>query len=188
VTVRELSPSELRALANEATVKVLSKRAPAGNAPATGAAPVPLEVEQEFEDWSTDWLPQLVADWVEAQCAAHNVPRVMAIAAAMSAMSVALQGKVSVEIRPGWREPISLYWLVCSPTGTMKSRVLDAAKAPLKAIEAAGVKEAKEQAKINRRTRALLEGRVKKLRGMHAAKGALTPDQISELGLSLIHI
>jgi hypothetical protein len=143
---------------------------------------VPLTPEEEFVDWEVDWLPDVVRNWVEAQSDAYAVPRVMPIAAAMSAIATILQGKVWVEAKPGRKpEPLSVYWLMCSPTGTMKSLVLDAAKAPIKAIESAAVELAKEQAKVNRRTRAMLEGRIKKLRSMHASKGSLSDDQKNEL-------
>lgn len=182
MTERELTSAEVRARADAISAAILGKRAPAeAAAPKSTVAPVPLEPAPEFYDWSTWWLPQVVQDWIEAQARANSCPVVLPLAAAMCAMATALQGKVEVEIKPGWREPLSLFWVVASPTGTMKSRVLDAAKRPLKAIERRLADEALDQLKQNRRTRAMLDGRIKKLRGMFASKGSLSTDQRNEL-------
>jgi hypothetical protein len=187
LTERELTSAEVRAKADAITAAILAKRPAPGQAPQKAAvAPVPLEPELEFHDWETWWLPEIVQNWVRAQARANCCATVIPLAAAMTAMATALQGRVEVEIKPGWREPLSLFWVLASPTGTMKSRVLDAAKRPLKALEAKLADEAREQQKTNRRTRHMLEGRVKKLRGMFANKGSLTEDQRNELN-SLEH-
>lgn len=143
--------------------------------------PVPLAAAIEFQDWEVGWLPPAIRDWVHAQAAAHAVPRVMPLAAAMCAMATLLQGKVEVEVKPGWREPLSLFWVIASPTGAMKSSVLTAAKAPIKAMESALGTEAQDQAKSNRKLRYLYEGRCKKLRGKFAAKGSLSEDDRNDL-------
>lgn len=70
------------------------------------------------------WLPPPVATWVAEVSRVYQVPRVLPIAAALTAAAAVLQGRVSVRVAQGWEEPLSLYWLVSSPTGTRKSTVL----------------------------------------------------------------
>jgi hypothetical protein len=118
-----------------------------------GAAPAPAEkppapveaiaLEPEFTtpEWETWWLPDPVGRWVDACHVAYGVPKVMAIAAALCAACTVTQGLAEVEVRPGWREPLSLYWLVFSPTGSRKSALLKAATAPVRALQDARRRE-----------------------------------------------
>jgi hypothetical protein len=88
--------------------------APAEKAPAPVEA-IALEPEFTTPEWETWWLPDPVGRWVDACHVAYGVPKVMAIAAALCAACTVTQGLAEVEVRPGWREPLSLYWLVFSP-------------------------------------------------------------------------
>lgn len=95
-----------------------------------------LEPELTSPDMESWWLPAPVRDWVEACHVAFGVPRAMAIAAALCSACAVTQGKVRVEVRPGWQEPLSLFWLVFSPTGSRKSALLKAATAPVRGLQA----------------------------------------------------
>lgn len=108
--------------------------------------PAPVEaiaLEPEFTtpEWETWWLPDPVGRWVDACHVAYGVPKVMAIAAALCAACTVTQGLAEVEVKPGWREPLSLYWLVFSPTGSRKSALLKAATAPVRALQDAKRRE-----------------------------------------------
>lgn len=115
--------------------------AKAPKAPSGPVAVAPLEAEHESFEWETWWLPDPVREWVEAVAIAYDVPRVMPIAAAMCAAATLLQGKVSVQVKPGWTEPLSLFWLVFSPTAAMKSSVLALARKPIEQIQDAAARE-----------------------------------------------
>lgn len=86
-------------------------------------------------EWETWWLPEPVANWVEAAHAAFGVPRVMAIAAALCTAATLVQGRVRVRVKPGWEEPLSLFWIVFSPTGTLKSALLSSATRQVRAMQ-----------------------------------------------------
>jgi hypothetical protein len=91
--------------------------------------------DENSPEWTTDWLPAPVRDWCEAIHRAYAVPRVMPIAVALCAAATLAQGKVRVRIKDGWEEPLSLFWVVASPTGTLKSAVLTAGTRIVRAIQ-----------------------------------------------------
>lgn len=126
--------------------------------------PVPLEPEYTSADFDAFWLPDPVRLWVEACSAAYGVPRAMPIAAAMCAAATLVQGKVQVEIRPGWREPLSLFWLVFSPTGSRKSALLRAATAPVRALQAALDRDLQPTIRQRTNERARLELQIARMR------------------------
>lgn len=125
---------------------------------------IPLAAQLTDTEWRTDWLPTPVALWVEACHQALGVPKVMAIAAAMTAAATVLQGKAEVELREGWREPLSLYWLVFCGTGSRKSALLKLAKAPVLALQAAKAAELAQEQRQARNQRARLEAQIARLR------------------------
>lgn len=98
--------------------------------PARGVV-LPLESPVRA-DISTDWLPPAIRDWCEATSTALRVPRVLPVAAALCSIAALVQGRCTVRIKPGWEEPLCLYWLVFSPTGTRKSEVLKRATIPVR--------------------------------------------------------
>lgn len=114
--------------------KVVERVVAAPAAPVIDAAAA-VEADLISADLDSWWLPEPVAAWVDACHLAFGVPRAMAIAAALCAACTVVQGKVSVEIRPGWTEPLSLYWLVFAGTGSRKSALLKLATAPIRALQ-----------------------------------------------------
>jgi hypothetical protein len=125
---------------------------------------VPLEAEFSTPEWETWWLPGPVGDWVDACHVAYGVPKVMAIAAALCAACTVAQGLAEVEIRPGWREPLSLYWLVFSPTGSRKSALLKAATAPVRALQDAKRRELEPTIRQRSNEKARLEQQISRMR------------------------
>lgn len=129
-------------------------------------APDAVEPEPEFTspEWETWWLPAPVGAWVEAVSAALGTPKSMAIAAAMCAAATVTQGKAWVEIKPGWREPLSLYWLVFSPTGSRKSALLRLATAPIKAMQDARARELEPEIRRASNEKHRLEQQIARMR------------------------
>lgn len=124
-----MSDDALHAATRALLAKTKPKAAPASR-------PVPLEQELTTPDLESWWLPAPVGEWVDACAASFGVPKAMAIAAALCTAAAVVQGKARVQVRPGWTEPLSLFWLVFSPTGTRKSALLKAATAPIRALQA----------------------------------------------------
>lgn len=126
--------------------------------------PEPIEDTRAFEDIETWWLPTELREWVEAAHEALSVPRIMAVAAGLCAAATVLQGKVEVEVKPGWREPLSLYWVVFSPTGTLKSALIKAATAPIRKIQSTLKEEREPDLKFARREQVRIEAQLGRMR------------------------
>ncbi len=132
--------------------------------PSTPAPVAPLEAVPDAIEWESWWLPEPVQRWVEAVATAYAVPRVMPIAAAMCAAATLLQGKASVQLKPGWVEPLSLFWLVFSPTAAMKSSVLSLARKPIEQIQDAAARELATDIRLKTNERARLELQIARMR------------------------
>jgi replicative DNA helicase len=165
LTDRELTSAEVRAKADAITAAILAKRpAPGQQQPQAPSQPVPVEPDYVTPEWETWWLPEPVGAWVDACHVAYGVPKVMAIAAALCAACTVTQGAVEVEVKPGWREPLSLYWLVFSPTGSRKSALLKAATAPVRAIQEARKREIEPEKRKRENEKARLEQQIQRMR------------------------
>lgn len=142
-----------------------------------------LEPEFTTPEWETWWLPEAVGDWVEACHVAYGVPKVMAIAAALCAACTVTQGAVSVQIKPGWSEPLSLYWLVFSPTGSRKSALLKAATAPIRALQDSRRRELEPEIRQRTNEKNRLEQQIGRMR--RAVKAHVHTDGAQEHLLQL---
>jgi hypothetical protein len=122
------------------------------------AVVVPLD-KPARHDITTDWLPEPIRLWCEAVSVALRVPRVLPVASALCSIAALVQGRSLVRIKPGWEEPLCLYWLVFSPTGTRKSEVLKRATAPVRywqaemaaKLEAEGIRARSRQKRLEYR-------------------------------------
>lgn len=139
-------------------------------------APDAVEPEPEFTspEMETWWLPAPVAAWVDACALSFGIPKAMAVAAAMTAAAAVTQGKCTVQIRPGWTEPTSLYWLVFSPTGSRKSALLRAAVAPIRALQRQLEEELGHVIEQRTRERARIEGLIRKQLNKQKAEDSWT--------------
>lgn len=190
----------------ESTTRKLAAMGPASGArvrhlaavpSTTGDVPTgsvsPLEVPFKTQDMETWWLPEPVGLWVEAQHVALGVPRTMAIAAALCAAATLVQGKVEVEIKPGWREPLCLFWLVFSPTGSRKSALLKAATAPIRRLQQEIEDRLRPDIRDATNTKARLElqaARIRRTVKAHAySEGHQeTMNQLREIEMELAHL
>lgn len=145
-------------------VRIGADGKPVSPAGVTPPEAMPLEPEFTTPEWETWWLPEPVGEWVEACHLAFGVPKVMAIAAALCAAATVAQGVASVEVRPGWREPLSLYWLVFSPTGSRKSALLKAATAPIRALQSAKARDLEQDIRHATNEKARLEQQIARMR------------------------
>jgi hypothetical protein len=154
-----------RRIADEIAVAVLSKRKPASQ-PGAAPPPEPIPLEPEFitAEWESWWLPEPVGAWVDAAASALGVPKAMAIAAVLCSAATVLQGKATVRIHESWEEPLSLYWLVFSPTGSRKSALLKAAAAPVRALQDARRRELEPEIRSAKNEKARLEQQIARMR------------------------
>lgn len=84
---------------------------------------------------SPDWLPPVLRDFVWALATDTETPVEMALACALGTVSTALTGKVVVNPKPGWNEPVNTYWVVELSPANRKSKVFRVCTQPLIAWE-----------------------------------------------------
>lgn len=100
-------------------------------APPEGAPPP----EPRAAPLSASILPEPARAWAEACATWLDMDQTMPTIAAICAAASVLQGRVRVRWRAGVEEPVCLYWLVFSATGTLKSQVLSHATRAIRQLE-----------------------------------------------------
>ena len=93
--------------------------------------PTPLTARRLMPTFPVDVLPGWVAEMVQAVTEFHQTPPDLAGSIALAVLSAAAGGRVAVEVRPGWVEPVNLFVVVALPPGSRKSPVFKALSAPL---------------------------------------------------------
>ncbi len=104
--------------------------APAPPAPWDGE-PVPLSARRLLPPFPVDVLPPWIADMVAAEAEFRQTPLDLPGCLALACLATAAGGRVEVEVRPGWREPVNLYVVVALPPGNRKSPTFGALVAPI---------------------------------------------------------
>ena len=125
---------------------------------------MPAAPDTISDDLASDWLPSPVREWVDAISTFAGVPKTMPIAAALCAAATVLQGRASVEMAPGVVVPLTLWWVVLARTGGRKSTVLNAAMAPLHAIQAGIAEELAPVIRERTNEKARLEAQIARMR------------------------
>lgn len=97
--------------------------------------PIPLSGTHTLPDFPADALPRWVGMLVAASSDATQTPLDLAGCIALAALSTAASGRATLEVRPGWREPLNLYTVVALPPGNRKSQVFEDLTAPLREVE-----------------------------------------------------
>lgn len=104
--------------------------------------PIPLD-EPEPDRIPVDALPPVLRAHVVSVANATQTPADMALPLALAAVAVCVQGKVIVEIRSGWTEPVNIYAISVAPPASRKSAVFDMIFSPLNEWE---VEQARKEA------------------------------------------
>ncbi|ONH23852.1 hypothetical protein BL253_31990 [Pseudofrankia asymbiotica] len=97
--------------------------------------PVPLSTVPPPPGFPIDVYPPWLADYVRAVATFTQTDPAMAGAVALAVLSTCAGGRLEVEPRPGWREPVNLFLAVVADPGERKSPVHGALTAPLLAAE-----------------------------------------------------
>lgn len=119
---------------------------PQFNPPPSQEEPTPLQAPRVPAQFPVDALPQWASDYVAALARATQTPTDLAGCCVLGVFSTAAGGRVEVEPRRNWREPVNLYELPVLPPGSRKSAVVSATTAPLVEAE----QELAEEARASR--------------------------------------
>lgn len=159
----------------KALEEVTAPRAPLSIAPTIPEAPADDEVEQL--PLGADILPEPARAWAVACAQWLNLDETMPTIAAICAAASVLQGRVSVRWKEGVVEPVCLYWLVFSATGTLKSQVLAKATQAIRALETERRDEADLLERHNRGERRWREAQLQRLRRQKAPDAKIDRDR-----------
>lgn len=93
--------------------------------------PTPLAARPALPAFPVDALPAWIADEVHALAEFTQTPPDLAATTTIAVLSTAAGGRVVVEVRGSWREPVNLYLVVAMPPGSRKSPVFSTLTSPL---------------------------------------------------------
>ena len=97
--------------------------------------PVPLERTVKAQDFPFYALPKPLGEYVHALSESTQTDPGLAGSAVLAALSTALGGYVTVQVRPGYSEPTNIWTLGVAASGERKSSVVRAALNPLHDVE-----------------------------------------------------
>ena len=92
----------------------------------------------------THVLPRVLREWVEAESRSIQTPEDLAGLLAVAVCAATVAGRVTVEPRADWFEPVNLFVAVLLESGNRKSRIFKDALKPLKEVEAALIAESRD--------------------------------------------
>ncbi len=94
---------------------------------------VPLEHNQNLKlpPFPVECLPDEIRRYVEALAESLQVPVDMPAISVLGKIALCVQGKVEIEPKPGWREPLNLYLVIVARPSERKSAVEKATSEPV---------------------------------------------------------
>jgi replicative DNA helicase len=102
-----------------------------GGATVMWEPPMPLGSSRDLVPFPVDALPSWLADQVHALAEFTQTPVDLAACVALGVVSAAIGGRVDVEVRGSWREPVNIYTICSLPPGSRKSAVFADLTVPL---------------------------------------------------------
>jgi len=117
----------------------------------------------DLPEFPTAVLPGVLREWVEAESHATQTPADLAAMLALAVCSACIARRVTVEPRPGWREPSNIYTAILLEPGNRKSAVFNDAIRPLRELEAEMVEAARPAVAQAQSERRQAEARLRKL-------------------------
>jgi len=92
------------------------------NTQAAWQEPIPFG-GHDLPPFPTDVLPPWQREFVEALATSTQTPPDLAAMLALSSIAIGVAGKVEVEAREGWKEPLNIFTVTALPPGNRKSSV-----------------------------------------------------------------
>ncbi len=152
--------------------------------PQTWEAHIPLD-ENQPPAMDPNILPGIVGDMVRAVSIETETPLELATGIGLSVIATACQGKIIIEIKPGYREPLNLWVIVALDPANRKTSVLSRMTAPLTAWEREQHKQMEPRIKEAASRRQNQESRIKSLRTKY---GKAKPDELREIEAEILEI
>jgi hypothetical protein len=143
--------------------------------------PVPLIETGPLPEFPVKAMPTPVAEMVTAVAEFTQTDRGMAGTTAVTMLAAAAGGRVEIEVRPGWREPLCLYTVTVAQPGERKSAVQAVMIRPLIDAEAELVRRGEAARREAETTRAVAEKAAEQARkAAGRAEGAQRDERLAE--------
>ena len=126
--------------------------------------PIPLP-QRRVADFPAAALPDWLRQWAEADSRAKETPLDLQGLLALGAVSAAITGKVQVQVKADWIEPVNIYAAPILPSGERKSPPFQSAIAPIRRWEQERVAQQKTCIAEAESQRRILEAKRKKAEG-----------------------
>jgi hypothetical protein len=136
--------------------------------------PIPLAAAHELPAFPLERFPGWLAEYVHCLAEATQTPVDLPAMLALDALAAFAGGRVRLEVRPGWEEPLNLYTAVALPPGERKSAVFAEVTAPLANFEATMASERAYEIAAARARRKVAEKRLETLQNTAARAAAAT--------------
>jgi len=160
------------------------QREPAKPAEQIWEAPIPLD-ENIPPALDPNILPGLVGDMARAVSIKTETPIELALGLSLSTLATTCQGKINIEIKPGYHEPLNLWMVVALDPANRKTSVLSKMTAPLTEWERDKHKQMELSIKEAVSRRQNQESRIKSLRTKY---GKAKPDELKEIEAEILEI
>lgn len=112
----------------------------------------------------TDAFPGWLRNFVEAEAIAKQTPADMQALLGLGVVSVAVMGKVTIEVGEGWQEPLNIYGAVIMESGERKSPAVRVAVCPIEDYEAERNRVLQDEIAQAETEREILAGQLQKFR------------------------
>lgn len=146
---------------------------------------VPLDLPSTVPNFRTDALPETLRRYVLAVSADSQTPCEMCGTWIIAALASIVQRSFSVEVRPGWFEPLSVYCCVIASPGERKSAVMQRVFAPIYDYESRREESDRLEIEHNRTKRKMLEKRLEHLTKQAATCKESERDALEQEALAL---
>ncbi|MGX6451005.1 YfjI family protein [Brevibacterium paucivorans] len=97
--------------------------------------PAPLVKKPKPVAFPVNAFPKVVRDFIQETAESLSVPEALTGVPVWGALSIATQGRVNVQYKPDWTEPVVLHLMTIAEPGQKKSPALKHATAPLYRLE-----------------------------------------------------
>lgn len=138
----------------------------------------PLEQDRNLQlpPFPVECLPDEIRHYAEALAESLQVPVDMPAISILGKIALCIQGKVEIEPKPGWRDPLNLYLVIVSRPSERKSSVEKATSKPIFEYAARVNEERREAIEEFEDWAGKLHGNIMRIAGlMHVVKHTFNP-------------
>jgi replicative DNA helicase len=132
----------------------------------------------ELPSFPLETLPPALRAMVTHLSIERQTPPDLAAMLALSVLSTCCAGRVRIQVRPGWTEPLNLYTVTALPPGSGKSGVFSAMTAPIMRWERDLVQQVKQDIAARKAEREVVEARLNRAKN-EAARAATRDDRLA---------